>query len=154
LRSEVCSAGEDHSAVVGQQQEQEQQRQQQQPQRENDEKRSTAAAAGNRNTPPNPIPNVPDPDPAIKWHSYCLLAESSFSAWVRGLSEQQRVSGGGGVVPAQLKLKDEELPGLEVLMCWHAYMLNPRCEFFWWCVQPLLFFFWVSWFCDSKVLGG
>jgi hypothetical protein len=40
--------------------------------------------------------------------------------------------GAGGVVPSPLR--DEELPGLEVLMCWHAYMLNPRCECFFWCV--------------------
>ncbi|KAJ9092122.1 hypothetical protein QFC20_007456 [Naganishia adeliensis] len=48
---------------------------------------------------------------------FCTRAEKDFEAWVKRLPE------------GTVRLEDEEVPALDVVMCWHAYMLNPRR---WW----------------------
>ncbi len=72
-----------------------------------------------------------DVDPNTKWSVFCTLAASRFEIWVTDTLTARL--NGVTFPPAQdmtgrLPLKKEELPGIEVLMVWHAYMLNPRCE--------------------------
>ncbi|CAA7259398.1 unnamed protein product [Cyclocybe aegerita] len=59
-------------------------------------------------------PNVP-PDEDRKWGWFVALAVERFDTWCRGLQADD--SG---------KDTDIVLPPLDVLMVWHAYMLNPR----------------------------
>lgn len=56
--------------------------------------------------------NILDGD--TRWSVFCTRAEKNFEAWVRRLPE------------GTVRLEDEDVPGLDVVMCWHAYMLNPR----------------------------
>lgn len=60
-----------------------------------------------------------DVDPTVKWSVFCTLAEKRFEFWVT-----ETLARRGAAAP----LKSDELPGIEVLMVWHSYMLNPRCE--------------------------
>lgn len=64
---------------------------------------------------PEPEGNVLDGD--TRWSVFCTRAEKDFEAWVKRLPE------------GTVRLEDEEVPALDVVMCCHAYMLNPRR---WW----------------------
>lgn len=55
-------------------------------------------------------------DGDTRWAVFCVRAKHEFQRWVSQL-RTRRDRG---------KLRGEELPGLEVMMVWHAYMLNPR----------------------------
>lgn len=55
-------------------------------------------------------------DGDTRWAVFCVRAEKGFERWV---SEVGRRGVAG-------PLRGEELPGLDVLMVWHSYMLNPR----------------------------
>lgn len=53
-------------------------------------------------------------DGDTRWSVFCTRAEKNFERWVKALPNGKR------------RLEDVELPPLDVVMCWHAYMLNPR----------------------------
>jgi hypothetical protein len=57
------------------------------------------------------------------WSTYLARAVDRFAAWaVKGLPTDLNES-------VSRLLKEEEVPPLDVLMAWHAYMLNPRVYF-------------------------
>ncbi|KAI0339604.1 hypothetical protein BDW22DRAFT_1335746 [Trametopsis cervina] len=53
--------------------------------------------------------------PALRWSSVVALAAERFYRWVSALAE----------VNPSGKWAEQELPPIDVLMVWHAYMLNP-----------------------------
>jgi hypothetical protein len=67
-----------------------------------------------RNTPES-AGNVLDGD--TRWAVFCTRAEKNYERWV------QELAGTDGEVE---QILERGLPGLEVMMVWHAHMLNPR----------------------------
>ncbi|KAJ9091282.1 hypothetical protein QFC21_007271 [Naganishia friedmannii] len=60
-------------------------------------------------------------DGETRWSVFCTRAEHSFEAWLHELSDVPL-----GAVSPQYWEQPDTLPGLEVLMVWHTYLLNPR----------------------------
>lgn len=58
-------------------------------------------------------------DADTRWAVFCTRAEKNFEAWVEELSSTRDAEAG-------LLSERDALPGLDVVMIWHAYMLNPR----------------------------
>jgi hypothetical protein len=58
-------------------------------------------------------------DSDTRWAVFCTRAEKNFEAWVEELFLRRQPESG------PLTERDA-LPGLDVVMIWHAYMLNPR----------------------------
>ena len=57
-------------------------------------------------------------DADTRWSVFCTRAEKKYEQWVQELSTTE-----GDVKDV---LERDGLPGLDVLMVWHAHMLNPR----------------------------
>ncbi|KAJ9094217.1 hypothetical protein QFC20_006950, partial [Naganishia adeliensis] len=58
-------------------------------------------------------------DADTRWTVFCTRAEKRFESWVEELAAKRGEDAG------PLTERDG-LPGLDVMMVWHAYMLNPR----------------------------
>ncbi|KAI5451536.1 hypothetical protein NCC49_001521 [Naganishia albida] len=58
-------------------------------------------------------------DADTRWAVFCTRAEKNFEMWVEELFSSRNADAGPLTEP-------DALPGLEVVMIWHAYMLNPR----------------------------
>jgi hypothetical protein len=72
------------------------------------------ALQGRVRTTPESQGEVLDGD--TRWAVFCVRAEKGFERWTAQLETRERVG----------LLRGEDLPGLDVLMVWHSYMLNPR----------------------------
>ena len=65
-----------------------------------------------------PASDPADPPGAVRWRVFIHQAVWRFEIWLK------RVVKPGGATPRTLR--DEEIPPLDVLLVWHAYLLNPR----------------------------
>lgn len=61
--------------------------------------------------------------PEVAWSAYATLSEHRFERWVRSQTAEMDKSGWKGIWTGENLPRD-----LGVVMIWHAYCLNPRCE--------------------------
>lgn len=59
----------------------------------------------------------------VAWSAYATLSEHRFERWVRSQTAEMDKSGWKGIWTGENLPRD-----LGVVMIWHAYCLNPRCE--------------------------